>query len=142
MQSNNNINRTNNINDKKVKGSQEKEILYMIPKIEKHIQYVLLLVDRMPRIEKFNIGNELKNTCYDTLKNILYVSKLPLDLRLSLLNSIDANICYEKCILRIMYNKRYIDNKKYIFAMRQLIELGNMTGGYIKYLNAIGNNHA
>ena len=34
-----------------------------------------------------------------------------------------------------MYKFRYIDNKKYMYMMDELIALGNMLGAYIKYLN-------
>ena len=111
------------------------DILYMLPKMERHIEYVLGVVLKLPRTEKFNIGQEMKLVVYDTLKNILYLSKISVSSRLSVANVIDANISYEKALVRIMYKFRYIDNKKYMYMMDELIALGNMLGAYIKYLN-------
>lgn len=118
-----------NIND------NNSNILYMIPKMEKHIDYILGVILKLPRTEKFNIGGEMKCIVYDSLRNILLLSKVGVKFRLDIANKIDANICYEKALIRIMYKQRYIDNKKYMYMMEELITLGNMLGGYIKYLN-------
>ncbi len=130
-----NNNYTNNNKMASKSSSKQKDILYMLPKMEKHIAYVLGVVLKLPRTEKFNIGQEMKLVVYDTLKNILLLSKISVSSRLSVANIIDANICYEKALIRIMYKFRYIDNKKYMYMMDELIVLGNMLGAYIKYLN-------
>ena len=39
---------------------RQEEILILIPKVEKYIEYVLSFLIKIPRIEKFNIGNEYK----------------------------------------------------------------------------------
>lgn len=126
-------NQTKNNNSK---NNTKQDILYMLPKMERHIEYVLGVVLKLTRTEKFNIGQEMKLTVYDTLKNILYLSKIDIKSRLSVANVIDANISYEKSLIRIMYKNRYIDNKKYMYMMDELIVLGNMLGAYIKYLNS------
>lgn len=126
--------------DNNIEHNKDRNILYMIPKIEKHIEYVLAVVLKLPRVEKFNIGEEMKCIVYDSLRNILLLSKANVSKRLDIANKIDANICYEKSLVRIMYKQRYIDNKKYMYMMEELIALGNMLGGYIKYLN--GNAYA
>lgn len=116
-----------------------KDALYMVPKMERHIEYVLGVILKLPRVEKFNIGQEMKNIVYDSLRNILLLSKVSISLRLDVVNKIDANISYEKVLIRIMYSQRHIDNKKYMYMMEELITLGNMLGGYIKYLNGNAN---
>ena len=45
--------------------------LIIIPKYEKYMQYMIDVIFKMPRIEKFNIGNEFKTIMYKTLENIL-----------------------------------------------------------------------
>jgi len=114
---------------------KQNDILYMLPKMERHIEYILGVILKLPRTEKFNIGQEMKLVVYDTLKNILLLSKISMLSRISIANVIDANISYEKALIRIMYKFRYIDNKKYMYMIDELIALGNMLGAYIKYLN-------
>ena len=38
----------------------ENEELKLIPKCEKYIQYSIEMLNKIPRTEKFNIGNEYK----------------------------------------------------------------------------------
>ena len=63
-------------------------------KMKRHIEYVLGVILKLPRTEKFNIGQEMKNVVYDTLRNNLLLSKVSVSLRLDIANKIDANICY------------------------------------------------
>ena len=51
------------------------------------------------------------------------------------LNEIDANIGYQRAILRLMYKERYIDEKKFNVSIRYLKEIGMMLGGYIKNIS-------
>ena len=53
----------------------EKEKLSLIPKSEKYIQYIIELIIKLPRTEKFSIGNEYKNSLYIMLENIMYLNK-------------------------------------------------------------------
>lgn len=50
--------------------------LIIITKIEKYIEYMLLILFKLPRTEKFSIGTEIKANMYEMLKNILLASKV------------------------------------------------------------------
>ena len=68
--------------------------LVIIPKIEKYIEYVLTMILKLPRTEKFNIGNEVKNSMYNMLKNILLSTKIEKSKRLEIYNVVDSEIYY------------------------------------------------
>lgn len=53
----------------------EKNQLIIIPKIEKYIEYMLTILLKLPRTEKFSIGTEIKTSMYEILKNVLLASK-------------------------------------------------------------------
>ena len=53
----------------------EEQILQLIPKSEDYIQYMLEILFKIPRTEKFNIGNEYKKSMYEMLENILMLNK-------------------------------------------------------------------
>lgn len=53
-----------------------KNELVIIPKIEKYIEYMLTILIKLPRIEKFNIGTEIKTSMYEMLKDILLANKI------------------------------------------------------------------
>ena len=94
----------------------EKE-LQLIPKYEKYIEYILNMLLKIPRTEKYSIGNEFKSSMYQTIENILYIQKIENSRKLYYLNSIDAKINCQRVYLRIMKNNRWIDEKKLNIAI-------------------------
>ena len=112
--------------------SNENELL-LIPKYEKYIEYMLKVILKMPRTEKFNIGNEFKTIMYKMLENILYINKIEVQKRLYYLNLIDAELNIQRIFLRIMKANKWIDEKKFKVAMEMLYEIGKILGGLIKY---------
>ena len=110
-----------------------KEELILIPKYEKYMQYMIEVIIKMPRTEKFNIGNEFKTVMYKMLENILYINKIENSKRLYYLNLIDADLNTQRIMIRVMLKNRWIDEKKYKVAMEMLYEIGKILGGLIKF---------
>ena len=72
-----------------IKENQNK--LQLIPKIERYIEYMLQVIIKLPRTEKFSIGTEYKTSMYKMLENTMYISKLNNKLQcLEIINKIDA----------------------------------------------------
>ena len=97
--------------------SEQKNELILIPKYEKYMEYMLQVLLKLPRTEKFNIGNEFKNVMYKMLENILYLNKIEISKRLYYLNLIDAELNTQRTMIRIMFKSRWIDEKKYKVSM-------------------------
>lgn len=91
----------------------EKNQLIIIPKIEKYIEYMLTILLKLPRTEKFSIGTEIKTSMYEILKNVLLASKIDRKKRLEIYNIVDSHIYYQRICIRILYNNKWIDIKKY-----------------------------
>lgn len=83
-----------------------KNELVIIPKIEKYIEYMLTILIKLPRTEKFSIGTEIKTSMYEMLKYILLSSKVEKRKRLELFNVLDSHIYYQRICIRIMYNNK------------------------------------
>ena len=111
---------------------EDKELL-LIPKVEKYIQYILEIIIKLPRTEKFNIGNEYKLSMYEILKNIVYIPKIDKSKRLYYIQKMDAELVLERIYLRIMLKNRWIDEKKFKISMELIYEIGRIVGGLIKY---------
>ena len=62
---------SNNTTAKELENKQ----LILIPKIEDYIEYMLNVMVKLPRTEKFSIGSEYKTSMYKMLTNVLYVYK-------------------------------------------------------------------
>lgn len=113
--------------------------LIIIPKIEKYIEYMLTILIKLPRIEKFSIGTEIKTSMYEMLKYILFASKIDKRKRLEIYNIVDSHIYYQRICIRIMYNNKWIDMKKYKYSNELLNEIGKILGGLIKSLGVMKN---
>lgn len=113
--------------------------LIIIPKIEKYIEYMLMILIKLPRTEKFSIGTELKTSMYEMLKYVLLASKVEKRRRLELYNIVDSQIYYQRICIRIMYNNKWIDMNKYKYSNELLAEIGKILGGLIKSLG-VGKN--
>ena len=107
--------------------------LEIIPKLEKYIQYMLEIILKIPRTEKFSIGTEYKTSMYKTLNYVMYLNKIEENKCMFYINMLDAEINTQRIYLRIMYKKRWIDEKKFNVAMEQIYEIGKIIGGLIKY---------
>ncbi len=114
------------------KQEQEKK-LQLIPKTEKYIEYMLQIIFKLPRTEKFSIGTEYKQSLYQTLENIMMISKIDKKSILNYLNKIDALLNTQRIYLRIMKKNKWIDERKFKIAMEHIYELGKILGGLIKY---------
>ena len=116
---------------------KQEEILLLIPKIEKYIKYMLNIILKLPRTEKFNIGNEYKVSMYTMLSNAIYINKIgnnaEIKSKLEYLNKIDAELVLERIYLRLMLENKWIDEKKFKVAIELIYEIGKILGGLIKY---------
>ena len=116
---------------------EEKENkLKLIPKTENYVEYVINMIIKLPRTEKFSIGNEYKLSMYKMLYEIMFLNKMDKasDVSvISVLNKIDSYLLVQRIYLRIMLKNKWIDKKKFNVAMGLIYEIGKILGGLIKY---------
>ena len=114
----------------------EENKLLLIPKSEKYAEYIIDLIIKLPRTEKFSIGNEYKLSLYKMLEKIMYINKMSKEDKSKVivtLNEIDALLNTQRIYLRIMKKYKWIDEKKFNVAMNLIYEIGKILGGLIKY---------
>ena len=116
--------------------SIENKQLILIPKIEDYIEYMINVILKLPRTEKFNIGNEYKLSLYKMMYAVLYINKINRKKQvlegIELLNKIDTELNCQRIYLRIMRKKQWIDIKKFDVSMSKIYEIGKIIGGLIK----------
>lgn len=114
----------------------EENKLLLIPKSEKYAEYIIDLIIKLPRTEKFSIGNEYKTSLYKMLEKIMYINKMSKEDKSKVivtLNEIDVLLNTQRIYLRIMKKYKWIDEKKFNVAMNLIYEIGKILGGLIKY---------
>ena len=98
----------------------ENQSLQLIPKTTNYIEYMLSIIIKLPRTEKFNIGNEYKQSIYRMLENVIYLQKIEKFRRIEILNKIDCELNIQRIMLRLMYKEHWIDSKKFKILMEKL----------------------
>ena len=59
-----------------VSKEEQENKLVLIPKAEKYIEYMLDVMIKLPRTEKFSIGTEYKTSMYKMLQEIMLLNKI------------------------------------------------------------------
>ena len=114
----------------------DKNKLKLIPKAEIYVEYIINMIIKLPRTEKFSIGTEYKISLYKMLEEIMYLNKMDKNSNvsvISVLNKIDSLLMAQRIYLRIMYKNKWIDKKKYLVSMEMIYEIGKILGGLIKF---------
>ena len=110
--------------------------LILIPKVERYIEYILEILIKLPRTEKYSIGTEYKISMYKLIEEIMLLNKIKTSNYNKItetLNKIDAYLNTQRIYLRIMKKYKWIDEKKFKNAMNLIYEIGKILGGLIKY---------
>lgn len=116
--------------------NEKESKLKLIPKVEVYVEYIINMIIKLPRTEKFSIGAEYKLSLYKMLEEIMYLNKMDKASNVSViavLNRIDSLLMVQRIYLRIMVKNKWIDKKKFNIAMEMIYEIGKMLGGLIKF---------
>ncbi|MCI9287656.1 MAG: four helix bundle protein [Clostridia bacterium] len=107
--------------------------LILIPKFKTYMKYILKMLIKLPRTEKYSIGTEYKTCVYETLEDIMMLSKIGKEEKIKYINRIDARLNTQRILLRIMQEEHWIDNKKFEQSMLLIGEIGKILGGLLKF---------
>ena len=105
--------------------------------IYKTYKFYLLFYSYLKLIPKFNrytIAKQCESKILNILELLIKSNYSKLELRPSLLNEIDIKLKFLKLLIRLMFEIKSIDQKKYIKLEENLQEIGKMLGGWIKKL--------
>lgn len=95
--------------------------------------YAYNLLEKYPKKERFALSTDIKNSLNITLKYILYAQKVfDKKEKINYLNLIDVELMYQRFMIRVSYNKRYISQNNYQVWSYKVAEIGKMLGGWIK----------
>ena len=120
-----------------VSKQEQENKLALIPKTEKYIEYMLDVILKLPRTEKFSIGTEYKQSMYKMLEKIIWLNNIrkqnDIEEIIYTLSYIDSKLNTQRIYLRIMKKYKWIDEKKFKISMELIYEIGKILGGLIKY---------
>lgn len=94
------------------------------------LEWLLQVTERFPKRVRFTFSDRINNIALDLVENLVearYSSEKNAILR-------QANLRLEKLrvLLRLAYKMRYLDYKRYEYAMKSINEVGKMLGGWLR----------
>lgn len=95
--------------------------------------YAFICLRQFPKSERFVLGSEIRQCIYKILRLTIAASKRYH--KKTTIQDLDIEIATLKHMIRVAYDLQYIDGKKYENWQRKVVELGRMTGGWIKSVN-------
>ena len=115
----------------KTKPVENKLLIYQ--KYVDLIDYGYNLLIKYPKIEKYALTTQIRNSMYTSLKYILYANKITNKYnKLEILNKLDAEIAMQSYYIRFSYKKKYISHNNYYEWSKRIEEIGRILGGWIK----------
>ena len=96
------------------------------------IYYSNDIVKKYPKSENFSLVNEIKNSLYVGLRNLMYAIKnYHKQDKLKYLNEFDINLNLLKIQVRLSYKYKYITMQNYQTWSNLITDICNMLGGWI-----------
>ena len=105
-------------------------VMQVIPKLVDFIEWIIPALDKFPRNRKFLLADRIESGLLDVLDDLIeanYTKEKALLLR-------KANLRLEKTryLIRIAHKLRCLDERRYEFCGKALLEIGRMIGGWLK----------
>jgi hypothetical protein len=108
--------------------------LKMQQKWEDMAAYMYVILRHIPKSERFTLGVELRSSVWKGLRLIVQANTS--HRRLGILGELDSEIKVLLALVRTAHKMRLIPDKQYATLSEQLVELGRMLGGWMKYSRA------
>ena len=108
-----------------------------IPLVHKACEFykkIYLSASKIPKRDKFGIYLKIENLCLEVIDLQLTASLEVRSNKLPILNLVRIKIEVLKRLIRITYELKVVEQKRYINLESDLQEISKMTNGWIKYL--------
>jgi four helix bundle protein len=99
-------------------------------KVFEMIQYGYIALSQFPKSEKFALAADIKRCMHLVLERVIEGAKKYY--KKTTLQELDVEITKLKAYIRLSYNLGFLPPKKYEIWAEKVVEIGRMTGGWIK----------
>ncbi len=106
------------------------EELNAITKLYDLIKWSLPQIVKFPRAHRFTLGARMENLLFDILESLIE-AKYKKEKK-SFLQRANLNLEKFRFFVRLCYDMRFINVKKYEYVSREVNEVGRLIGGWIK----------
>jgi len=87
---------------------------------------------KFPKGDKYSIGERIKITILDILELFMEAESAKRDWKEQALEKVNRKLGIAKLLIRLSHDTKILDDKKYLSLTERLLEIGRMTGGWMK----------
>ena len=98
------------------------------------LKEIIPTINSFPRDQRHILGNRIELLTLDILETLVEAYYTPKAQKKPLLTKVNLALEKLRFLLRISYEMGYFNSKRYSLLSGQLLEIGRMTGGWIKSL--------
>ena len=115
-----------------IKGTQEPRMkeLSVIQKTYDCIKWYVPIIERLPKIHKFTLGDRIINQLYDLLEGLIQAKYAKN--KLTQLESLNTKLDILRYQTRMMLDFNKMSVERYEYAIKLIDEIGTELGGWIK----------
>jgi hypothetical protein len=106
------------------------------PVLENHYQFLKWLLptlEKFPRNQKFLLGDRIQTQALEVLESLIDATFSKSKRRA--LQQANLNLEKIRYLIRLSYDMKYINDRKYEHAAHQINDIGKQIGGWNKYQN-------
>lgn len=97
------------------------------------IYYTEDILKKYPKVERYSLITDIKNTTYGGIKCIIYAYRTyKKEEKIKFLFKLDSELKFLKVLIRISYKNKYISSKNYSAWSKKIFNVCNLLGGWIK----------
>lgn len=120
------------LHQKFVNGQSDSNDLPIITKFSSAYKLWHSYLVHLPRLTRFTLGIKIDAYFVEGLELSLLAGYAPKEAKSAYIRKLSAKLDCLKFFLKILWELKSLDNKKYITLSSQLAEIGKMIGGWLK----------
>lgn len=105
----------------------------IVQKVYDYYRDLHLAVEKFPKKDKYSIGVKVETQTLDLIELIFEATNAGKSEKTRPLEKAGAKTDLIKLLIRLAYEIKAIDQKKYLSLEEQVQEIGKMIGGWLKY---------
>ncbi len=88
---------------------------------------------KYPKVEKYSLVLNIKNTTYNGIKEIIFAyNDYRKEDKIVHLKRLDSELKFLKVLIRISYKRKFISSKNYNAWVKKITNISNLLGGWIR----------
>ena len=106
----------------------------IIQKVYDFYRELYLVIEKMPKKDKYTLGGKLSKTCLDLMELLIFAGYSNREDKITFLNKASIKLELLKILIRLGEEIKAISTKKYLLLEEKLQEIGRMLGGWMRSL--------